>query len=607
MAIRFGREWFVAPLALGLGMAIASPASAETALSEALSSKLSEEQTLNNVFDQDFDQDYLASLDQDLAEYSSGPAVVAQSIETVTDVSSTINQVGEYAFETSPLNAASDSVDQVTSVSQLRDVRPTDWAFQALQSLVERYGCIAGYPDGTYRGNRAMTRYEFAAGLNACLDRVNELIASATADLVTQEDLSVLQRLQEEFQAELATLRGRVDALEARTSELEANQFSTTTKLKGVAWMDLGTTFGGESGVVGANGGDDAEGEVTFSTRIRLALNTSFTGKDLLRTRLQAGGTTPYALRFEGGAVPALFEAYPRDGSGNDVLLNELWYKFPIGKAKVFVGTRGLEPDVIAPTSANLSQGYTFSDFYKFNPVSYKRPFGTGAGAGFNYDVTDNLNIAAAYLANSFDDGRGAAGDDAGRAGDDNGLTGASNVAFTQLTFTPGDRLTLAGTYTHNYSPDGAFVTGVDRGTLNARRPFGNGVDSATKANNFGLNASYKLSKKLNVSGWAGWSAVEQIEGNDDADIFTWAVLFGFPDLFRQGNFGTLAFGATPYVTSSDGADDDDVPYMLQAAYGFKVNSNITIKPQFLYLMNPNGSDDNDDAMVGSVLTVFKF
>ncbi|HEY9656599.1 MAG TPA: iron uptake porin, partial [Crinalium sp.] len=58
-------------------------------------------------------------------------------------------------------------MEQVTSVSQLTDVQPTDWAFQALQSLVERYGCIIGYPDQTYRGNRALTRYEFAAGLNA--------------------------------------------------------------------------------------------------------------------------------------------------------------------------------------------------------------------------------------------------------------------------------------------------------------------------------------------------------------------------------------------------------------------------------------------------------
>lgn len=127
-----------------------------------------------------------------------------------------------------PSAGSNNTMAQVTSVSQLSDVQPTDWAFQALQSLVERYGCIAGYPDGTFRGNRALTRYEFAAGLNACLDRVNELIATATADTVNKQDLATLQKLQEDFIAELATLRGRVDTLEAATAELEANQFSCT-------------------------------------------------------------------------------------------------------------------------------------------------------------------------------------------------------------------------------------------------------------------------------------------------------------------------------------------------------------------------------------------
>jgi len=83
---------------------------------------------------------------------------------------------------------------QLTSVSQLSDVQPTDWAFQALrlgtralpfgQSLVERYSCIAGSPTTTFHGNRALTRYEFAARLNACLDRVNELIATGTSSSV---------------------------------------------------------------------------------------------------------------------------------------------------------------------------------------------------------------------------------------------------------------------------------------------------------------------------------------------------------------------------------------------------------------------------------------
>jgi hypothetical protein len=58
---------------------------------------------------------------------------------------------------------------QVTSISEFTDVAPDTWAFEALRNLVEDYGCIAGYPDRTYRGDRALTRYEFAAGMNACL------------------------------------------------------------------------------------------------------------------------------------------------------------------------------------------------------------------------------------------------------------------------------------------------------------------------------------------------------------------------------------------------------------------------------------------------------
>lgn len=89
--------------------------------------------------------------------------------------------------DSSTANADRNLQGQVNSVSQLSDIKPSDWAFQVLQSLVERYGCIAGYPDATYGGNRALSRYEFAAGLNACLDRVNELIAVGTNDLVKKK------------------------------------------------------------------------------------------------------------------------------------------------------------------------------------------------------------------------------------------------------------------------------------------------------------------------------------------------------------------------------------------------------------------------------------
>src|SRR5579883_1448823 len=228
-------------------------------------------------------------------------------------------------------NEDAEPMAQVSSVSQLSDVRPTDWAFQALQSLVERYGCIVGYPDRTFRGNRAQSRYEFAAGLNACMDRINELIAAGTADLVKKEDLATLQRLQEEFAAELATLRGQVDTLDARTATLERQQFSTTTKLTGENVFGVISILGGDRA-----DGTQADRSTVFAYRVRLNIDTSFTGRDLLRTRLQAlnvtplGGTTVNGtglgnLRTNEGRVE-----FDGDSRGQ-VSIGLLQYRFPIG------------------------------------------------------------------------------------------------------------------------------------------------------------------------------------------------------------------------------------------------------------------------------------
>ncbi|MEO0355865.1 MAG: iron uptake porin, partial [Cyanobacteria bacterium P01_A01_bin.3] len=210
---------------------------------------------------------------------------------------------------------------QVTSVSELSDVAPTEWYFQALQSLVERYGCIAGYPDGTFRGQRAMTRGEFAAGLNACLDRINELIAAGLADKVSREDLATVQRLQEEFAAELAALTGRVDALEAKTAELEANPLgldAATSKL----------SFEVISGIFAASEPDDLDNNVQVPYRVRMNFDASFTGEDQLRVRLQsreadAFNGDPSGFTFSGNSDAD-------GGSGEDVELDDVFYKFPL-------------------------------------------------------------------------------------------------------------------------------------------------------------------------------------------------------------------------------------------------------------------------------------
>ena len=167
--------------------------------------------------------------------------------------------------------------EQVTGISQFTDLRPTDWAYQALTNLVEKYGCVAGYPNGSFRGGQAMTRFEAAALLNACLDRVTEVT-------------DTLKRLMAEFAQELAVLKGRVDGLEAKAGQIEASQFSTTTKLSGLA------TF-----VVGGVSNNPAGEQVTFNYDLQLNLDTSFSGKDLLRTVLRAGNFDGDRNAFGGG------------------------------------------------------------------------------------------------------------------------------------------------------------------------------------------------------------------------------------------------------------------------------------------------------------------
>ena len=144
----------------------------------------------------------------------------------------------------SPKNQSQSSLSQVTSVSELRDVEPTSWAYEALRSLVERYGCIVGYPDRTFRGNKSLSRWEFAAGLNACMNVMERLIQENVA--VLREDIERLKRLAEAFQAELAALGTRVDNLESRVAFLEDHQFSTTTKLVGEIAFNLSQAFVGD-------------------------------------------------------------------------------------------------------------------------------------------------------------------------------------------------------------------------------------------------------------------------------------------------------------------------------------------------------------------------
>ncbi len=491
---------------------------------------------------------------------------------------------------------------QVTSVSQLSDVQPTDWAFQALQSLVERYGCIAGYPDGTFRGNRAATRYELAAALNACLDQISDRFAS-------KEDLATVKALQEEFKTELATLKGRVDGLEVRTKTLEAQQFSTTTKLQGEAIFAISDVFGDRAGTK-----TDIDSRVTFTERVRLNFLTSFTGKDRLYVRLQqsnrevnfngATGTNMTRLSFETG------------NTGNNFVLDRLDYMFPVGKKlKIDVFANGAFHHYYATTVNPFFEGGgggkgALSFFGERNPIyrigTVGIPAGSTAGVGSTYQFTPKIRLDVGYLAARANSSTAITVTNTPNGPiTDGGLFGGTYSALAQLSFKPTKKVEVSVAYLRNYAPDGNLRYGV--GSTFASTPFTSA--NSLISNSFGLQGSFKVTPKFAIGGWFGYTNAEQANGSNNADIINGAVNFAFPDLFKKGAVGGIIVGVPPTVVGSSfvGRKDPDTPIHIEALYQFPINDRITITPGLIYLINPNSNAANSDIIVGVVRTTFTF
>ncbi|MBD6619542.1 hypothetical protein FNW02_27875 [Komarekiella sp. 'clone 1'] len=500
------------------------------------------------------------------------------------------------------LTNQNEPIGQVTSVSELSDVQPTDWAFQALQSLVERYGCIAGYPNGDFRGNQALTRYEFAAGLNACLNRVNELIASSTESLVTKEDLATLQNLREQFASELTALRGRLDSLEQRQAKVEANQFSTTTKLVGDATFVVADTFGDRANNTPANDTEDSTNTI-FAYRARLNFQTSFTGRDQLTTVLTLGNAIPNLTSSTGTAMTRFtFDTDGREGT----YLSQLVYRFPVGsQATVWVGTRALQPAIFTPT-LNASVGGlngAASRFATFNPTIY-RPGFDGAGAAFAYKFSDQLQVNLGYI--TFDG-------QANLPDEGNGFFNGNHLALAQLTISPTRQLDIGLTYVRKYFGNGAFNLTGGTGSAFARNPFG---QNATTTDNFGLQFNWRASSRFHLGGWFGYTLANQLaNGDSNATIINAALTLAFPDLFKEGNVGGIIVGVPPKVTSSDYRptptaplrQDQDTSLHLETFYSYRVNNNIRIIPSLYLITKPEHNDANDPIWVGSLRTTFTF
>ncbi|MEA5420792.1 iron uptake porin [Spirulina sp. CCNP1310] len=509
-------------------------------------------------------------------------------------------------------------MNQAGGASQFSDVSPSDWAFQALDDLVRRYDCLKGYPNGTFRGNRALSRYEFAAGLNACLQQIERLIAETTADFATREDLETMNRLMQEFEAELAMLGTRVDNLESRVSFLEDNQFSTTTKLAGEAIFAL-NAISPRRNQPDTNANRLLEGtdtrfrdEIVFQDRVRLNFDTSFTGRDRLRTRLQARNVADWGVRT--------LTNEPRYGfggdNGNDIQLDVLAYRFPIGSkttAQIFANAAGMDDFLPTLNPFDSSGNGSISRFGQRNPIL--RAGGQNQGIGFMHKLNDNFNVSLGYTA-----GQG--------ENPTSGIFGGSYALGGQIQF-ENDKFGVGLQYINAYTTNGG--TGVTRSGLGTGTGSlagdlalnGNAIGGTDNvvSNNYGLEVLYTPSDRLFVGGWIGMSKGIVINSGT-ADVWNYALTVGLPDLGGEGNLLGFVFGQQPRLAGSSSslagafrgtsaANNDranrDIGYHLEAFYRLRVNENIHITPGLVYFTNPGHSSVNADMLMGTLRTTFTF
>lgn len=518
-------------------------------------------------------------------------------------------------FESVSLDSVS-SLAKPESFSQFQDIQPSDWAYQALANLFQRYGCISGFPEDAFRGSIAISRFEAAALLRACLNRV---------DVVTDE----LKLLVSEFHQELALTQARVDSLEPKLEALAATQFSPTTTLKGLATMVLGgNAFYGSNGSfqtlpsgqrIAAGGGykqaaELLQGEITFNYDIKLTFNTSFTGKDALVTVLRAGnfqnsgfggtyGVYDDQQRFVG--LNQLQVQFQEPAVQNSVAVNRLYYQFPIGQQ--FVATIGgvvRQDDMLALWPSVYSNNAILNYFsFAGAPGAYNLNLGPGVGLWWK---KDKLAASLNYIANT------------GMDSAEGMFPPNSSQSLTfQLSYQDPDRgWGLAAAYSNSSGNlIGAIASGTPA-TLNPKimRTFQNW--SRKSFNSFTLGGYWQPSSP----GWipslsVGWG-YNQATPNDNqvtalgelGDIYSmsWSVGLVWENVFLKGNSAGMAFGQPTFITSSKlgnaapSAGDltssypSDSNWAFEWWYRFQLTDNISITPAIFYLTRPLGQITNN-------------
>ena len=318
--------------------------------------------------------------------------------------------------------------------AQMRDVPPGHWAYQSIEQLVQ-LGIIEGYPDGTFRPNRTMTRAEFAQAIarayrniderlraldrriseirpqgggqqvdTSALERqINELRAQIEELKKLNEAIQTLQRLAQTFQQELAGLGVDVDTLKRDFASLRARVEALEGKEEKFK-MSGDLTFG----VYGAHDIDGRDvytynrttlgpGKFLQAISVPHELGLTFSGQINDEVTGSATFILGNYLPYVGGSGKSALTTFtgPYAISNTDIVIWEAFVKAPIDifGAKVDV-TVGRYPAKITPFTLQRIKPDYYLNFPRYGDGAFRVD---GGALGFNFD-TFRLNLWAAQV-----------------------------------------------------------------------------------------------------------------------------------------------------------------------------------------------------------------
>lgn len=476
----------------------------------------------------------------------------------------------EVDIEIKPEIRSNRTVNQ-TSVSELSDVSPTDWAYQALKSLVEQYQVISGYPDGNFRGDRPLTRYEFAQILSATIDKMENMAVDLADQEYVHQDMVILRRLEVEYRAALDGL-SRIKRIGNNIEQLEANQFSTTTKLNGEQIFGLTSGSGANTNLV---------------SRSRLTLKTSFQPSDLLITQFEAGNGSQDAIALEQEKDNNLLgtSGLIANGGGldyadveEDFKLRRLYYTLrPTPDLAIALGAKMSPRDFIDRNSYANNEAVDFSSsFFLNNPLIVQNQIDRNGGAGAAVTWKPgggNFTLRSLYIA-----GNSSQTD----SNSDGGLFDDPYQSSVEIEYAPNKQVTVRVQYTN------ASINNVD-------------IEA------FGVNAEYAFNYNAGIFARLGFGKYQGFSTAIDTDLdlrpFSWAIGLGLRNIVIPGTVAGIAIGQ-PFVTNELG---DANQINLEAFYNLQLSDNISVTPTFIFVDNADNDSSKGIIWQSTLRTVISF